>query len=368
MQTSDFDYVLPQELIAQYPASPRDSSRLLVLDRKTGQTAHYIFNELPELLQPGDVLVFNDSRVLPARLWARKRETGARLETLLLKDLGSGKFEVLLAPAKRVKVGTKLHYRKWLCKLQAEVLEDRKEGIFVVQFSVSGAALWRKLARIGEAPLPPYINGRGNQRGAQDLASLRAWLYRINFTPLSRIKKRYQTIYARVLGSAAAPTAGLHFTTQLLERLKKRGVGLEFVTLHVGLGTFLPVRTEELGSHKMHSEFFTLSREVAERLNRAKQAGRRIIAVGTTSVRVLETCTNEKGLLEPQSTETAIFIYPGYQWKFVDQLITNFHLPQSTLLMLVSAFAGRELVLSTYEEAKREKYRFYSFGDAMYIK
>ncbi|MDD4351898.1 MAG: tRNA preQ1(34) S-adenosylmethionine ribosyltransferase-isomerase QueA [Candidatus Gracilibacteria bacterium] len=360
MKATDFDYNLPPELIAQHPASPRDASRLMLLDRSEGSIEQHIFRELADLLKAGDVLVLNDSKVLPARLFGRKDRTGAHLETLLLRDLGAGKWEALVKPAKRVKVGTKIYYRKFFTRLWGEVMEELGEGRFVIQFSERGGVcegarhawplhkLAKALARLGQAPLPPYISQARN------------------FARPQMVKKDYQTIYARDLGSAAAPTAGLHFTDRVFKNLREKGIQTEFVTLHVGLGTFLPVKTDDIKDHKMHSEYFTLAPETAERLNQAKQAGRRIIAVGTTSVRVLESCTID-GVLKPQTSDTEIFIYPGYKWKFVDGLLTNFHLPKSTLLMLVSAFASREFVLKAYEEAKKEQYRFYSFGDAMLI-
>lgn len=347
MKTTDFDYKLSQDFIAQNPVSPRDSSRLMFLDRASKKIRHHIFKDLSGLLRSGDVLVFNDSKVMPARLFGRKERKGARLETLLLRDLTNGKWEVLIAPAKRVRVGTKIYYKKFLTKLVAEVLEDLRDGRFVIQFDKKGLDLFKSFARIGNAPLPPYIS--------------------TSSSGLRRVKSQYQTVYAEKLGSAAAPTAGLHFTKKLLKNLKDKGIQTEFVTLHVGLGTFLPVKTDELTEHKMHSEYFILSEDLASRLNQAKKEGRRIIAVGTTSIRVLESCTDAFGRIKASSGETDIFIYPGYKWRFVDALITNFHLPKSTLLMLVSSFAGREFILQAYEEAKRNKYRFFSFGDGMMI-
>ncbi|MSQ40828.1 MAG: tRNA preQ1(34) S-adenosylmethionine ribosyltransferase-isomerase QueA [Dehalococcoidia bacterium] len=342
MNTSDFDYPLSQELIAQTPVEPRDHSRLLVVHRATGLVEHRRFYHLVDYLQAGDVLVFNDSRVLRARLHGRRQDTGTRVELLLVRRVEAGVWECLGKPGRRLKSGVRLTI-EGDGGPEAEVVEDRSDGVRLVRFADEAA-----LERVGEVPLPPYIHeSLGNP-------------------------ERYQTVYSRVLGSVAAPTAGLHFTPELLERCRERGVELAFVTLHIGLDTFRPVQEEDPREHKLHTEYFELGAEAAATLNRAKQEGRRIIAVGTTSVRVLEQAaqrfaTAEGWRLEPSSGWVGLFILPGYRFQAVDALVTNFHLPRSTLLMLVCAFAGHDLVLRAYAEAVREGYRFYSFGDGMLI-
>lgn len=339
MRTSDFYYELPTELIAQTPLERRDGSRLLTLDRKTGKTGHHHFYELPDFLRPGDCLVLNDSRVLPARLLG-KRSTGGAAEVLLLQDKGGGVWECLTRPARKCHVGTELSFGD--DTLAAVVVGEGEEGKRLVKFQYDGIFL-EALERLGKMPLPPYIK--------EELKD----------------GERYQTVYSRVTGSAAAPTAGLHFTKELLNQIEAKGVRLARVTLHVGLGTFRPVKAEEISEHHMHSEFCRLPAAAAEILNDTKKNGGRIICVGTTSCRTLESFAQADGSFEEASGWTDIFIYPGYRFKAMDGLVTNFHLPESTLLMLVSAFAGRENVLKAYEEAVREKYRFFSFGDAMFI-
>lgn len=339
MKTRDFWYDLPEELIAQTPLQQRDSSRLLVLNRETGEVAHRHFYDILDYLQPGDCLVMNDSRVLPARLLG-KRPTGGAVEVLLLRDLGEKRWECLCKPGRKMQVGSEVIFGNG--ELTATVVEVQETGNRVVEFHYEGIFL-EVLERLGKMPLPPYI-----KEELQD-------------------QQRYQTVYSREVGSAAAPTAGLHFTNELLEKIRAKGVKTAFVTLHVGLGTFRPVKAEDISDHHMHSELCMISSETAEMLNRTKAEGGRIICVGTTSCRTLESLVNEDGSFEAKSKWTEIFIFPGYQFKAMDALITNFHLPESTLVMLVSAFAGREKVLSAYEEAIRERYRFFSFGDAMFI-
>jgi len=339
LKTSDFYYDLPQELIAQTPLARRDGSRLLVLNRESGAFSHHHFYELPNFLRPGDCLVLNDSRVLPARLLGR-RETGGAVEALLLRERDGGVWECLMKPARKCRVGTTLSFGGGT--LTATVINEEEEGKRLIQFHYKGIFL-EILERLGKMPLPPYIK--------EELAD----------------GERYQTVYSRVTGSAAAPTAGLHFTKELLEAVADRGVALAWVTLHVGLGTFRPVKAGEIENHHMHSEFCILPEETARTLNETRVHGGRIVCVGTTSCRTLETFAREGSEFAPASGWTDIFIYPGYRFKAMDALITNFHLPESTLLMLVSAFAGREHVLRAYEEAVREQYRFFSFGDAMLI-
>lgn len=339
LKTSDFWYDLPEELIAQTPLEQRDSSRLLVLDRATGQVKHQHFYDIINYLQPGDCLVMNDSRVLPARLLGH-RPTGGAVEVLLLKDLGQKRWECLCKPGRKMHVGSQVIFGNG--ELTAVVTEVREDGNRVVEFQYEGIFL-EVLERLGKMPLPPYIRA--------ELAD----------------QERYQTVYSREVGSAAAPTAGLHFTTELLEKIREQGVNTAFVTLHVGLGTFRPVKAENIDEHHMHSELCMISAETADILNRTKASGGRIICVGTTSCRTLESLVNDDGSFEEKSKWTEIFIYPGYQFKAMQGLITNFHLPESTLVMLVSAFAGRENVLSAYEQAVQERYRFFSFGDAMFI-
>ena len=339
MKTHDFWYDLPEELIAQTPLAQRDTSRLLVLDKSNGSLSHKHFFDVIDYLKPGDCLVMNDSRVLPARLMGH-RPTGGAVEVLLLRDLGDKKWECLCKPGRKMQVGHEVIFGGG--ELTATVVGVQDDGNRVIEFHYEGIFL-EVLERLGKMPLPPYIKAE-----LQD-------------------QERYQTVYSREVGSAAAPTAGLHFTEELLDRIRAKGVKTAFVTLHVGLGTFRPVKAEEISQHHMHSELCMISGETAEILNQTKAEGGRIICVGTTSCRTLESLVNEDGSFEPKSKWTEIFIYPGYQFKAMDGLITNFHLPESTLVMLVSAFAGRENVLHAYEEAVKERYRFFSFGDAMFI-
>ncbi len=340
MKTSDFYYDLPQELIAQTPIPQRDASRLMTLDRFSGAVGHHHFHDLPEFLRPGDCLILNDSRVLPARLLGHRLPGGGACEVLLLIDKGEGTWECLVRPGRKMKPGTRLSFGDG--ELTAEVTEELPGGNRLVHFEYEGIFL-EVLERLGKMPLPPYI-----REELQD-------------------RERYQTVYSRVLGSAAAPTAGLHFTPELLEKIRAMGVGVGYVTLHVGLGTFRPVKEEEITDHEMHSEYCVISQETADLINRTKVAGGRCICVGTTSCRTLESWAAEDGTMTASAGWTDIYIYPGYRFKVMDGLITNFHLPESTLIMLVSAFAGREHVLAAYEEAVRERYRFFSFGDAMFI-
>ncbi len=337
MEVTDFDYELPQELIAQTPVEPRDSSRLLVMDKHTGELEHRHFYNLPEYLKPGDLLVFNDTRVIPARLHGVK-STGAHVEVFLLTRKNATDWEVLVKPGKKLRPGAEI---KFSDELSCEIMETTDFGGRIARFKYDGI-FEEILDRLGETPLPPYIHEK-----LED-------------------KERYQTVYNRERGSAAAPTAGLHFTKELMQKIKDMGVEEVFVTLHVGLGTFRPVSEERVEDHKMHSEFYTVSQEAADAINKAKQEGRRIIAVGTTSVRTLESA-GATGVMKAGGNWTNIFIYPGFQYKFVDALVTNFHLPQSTLLMLVSALSSREHILNAYKIAVQEKYRFFSFGDAMFI-
>ena len=339
MKTSDFSYELPESLIAQTPLEKRDSSRLMLLDRSTGQVAHSVFSRLPEYLQPGDCLVMNDSRVLPARLFGH-RPSGGAVEVLLLKDLGDGVWECLTRPGRKTPVGTVLRFGDG--ELTGEVTEAVRDGNKRIRFHYEGIFL-EILEKLGRMPLPPYIKAE------------------------LKDPQRYQTVYARSPGSAAAPTAGLHFTPELLQALREKGVELLTVTLHVGLGTFRPVKEEEITDHEMHEEFCMIPEETARRLNAAKREGRRIVSVGTTTCRTLEAAADDNGFVAPFADWVNIFIYPGYRFKCIDALITNFHLPESTLLMLVSALAGREHVLEAYRIAVEEKYRFFSFGDAMFI-
>ena len=339
MKTSDFYFDLPEELIAQTPLERRDASRLLCLERWIGAREHRIFSELPELLHPGDCLVMNDSRVLPARLMGM-RETGGVVEVLLLRDLGGGRWECLTRPGRKTRPGTRLIFGNG--ELEAEVLEVAEGGNRIVEFKYEGIFL-EVLERLGKMPLPPYIKVELEDG------------------------ERYQTVYSKEPGSAAAPTAGLHFTKELLARIADRGVRECFVTLHVGLGTFRPVKAEDIEEHEMHSEFCIMPEETARIITETKRSGGRVVCVGTTSCRTVESFANEDGTMDAKSGWTNIFIYPGYRFKCMDALVTNFHLPESTLIMLVSAFAGRENVLAAYEEAVRERYRFFSFGDAMFI-
>lgn len=340
MNVKDYDYDLPEELIAQDPLEDRSSSRLMVLDRQTGDVEHRHFTDILEYLHPGDCLVINNTKVIPARLFGVKEDTQAKIEVLLLKRKENDIWETLVKPGKKAKPGTKLVFGDGL--LTAEVVDVVEEGNRLIQFHYDGI-FEEILDQLGQMPLPPYITHQ---------------LKDIN---------RYQTVYAKYDGSAAAPTAGLHFTKELLQKVKDMGVDIAEVTLHVGLGTFRPVKVENVLDHHMHSEFYMVSQEAADKINRAKESGHRVIAVGTTSTRTLEAAADENGRLHETSGWTEIFIYPGYQFKVIDALITNFHLPQSTLVMLVSALAGREHVLHAYEIAVKERYRFFSFGDAMLI-
>ena len=340
MDVKDFYYDLPQELIAQDPLEDRSSSRLLVLDKKTGKTQHRIFKDIVEYLRPGDCLVINNTKVIPARLYGVKEGTEAKIEILLLKRKENDIWETLVKPGKKCKIGTKIVFGEGI--LTGEVVDIVEEGNRLIQFHYEGI-FEEILDRLGQMPLPPYITHQ-----LQD-------------------KNRYQTVYAKYDGSAAAPTAGLHFTPELLQQVRDMGVEIAEVTLHVGLGTFRPVKETDVLKHHMHSEFYKIEQSEADKINKAKKEGHRVIAVGTTSTRTLESAADENGFLTEKSGWTEIFIYPGYQFKVIDALITNFHLPESTLVMLVSALAGREHVLAAYETAVEEKYRFFSFGDAMFI-
>ena len=340
MKTDDFDYFLPEDLIAQTPLKERDHSRLLVLDKSTGEITHERFDNIINYLNKDDILVINNTKVIPARLIGTKEETDAVIEVLLLKDLGEDTWECLCKPAKRVKIGTIINFNDLL---KLECISIGEDGIRHFRFIYDGI-LMEILDKLGEMPLPPYIHEK-----LED-------------------KDRYQTVYAKYSGSAAAPTAGLHFTKELLEKIKEKGITIEEVTLHVGLGTFRPVQVDDVSNHKMHSEFYSMTKATADTLNKAKKEGRRIIAVGTTTTRTLETIMSLYGEFKETSGNTDIFIYPGYKFKAIDALITNFHLPKSTLVMLVSAFASKDKIMNAYNEAVKEKYRFFSFGDAMFIK
>ena len=341
MKTNDFYYDLPEELIAQDPLEDRSSSRLLVLDKKTGETEHHVFREIVNYLEPGDCLVINDTKVIPARLIGAKEETGAKIEVLLLKRGADDVWETLVKPGRKAKPGTRISFGDGL--LTGEVVDIVDEGNRLIHFEYEGI-FEEILDRLGQMPLPPYI------------------------THQLKDKDRYNTVYAEHPGSAAAPTAGLHFTPELLDKIREKGVDIAHVTLHVGLGTFRPVKADDVENHHMHSEFYMIDETAAEKINRAKENGKRVICVGTTSCRTIESAADENGRLKACSGWTDIFIYPGYQFKILDALITNFHLPESTLVMLVSALAGRDHVLVAYEEAVRERYRFFSFGDAMFIR
>ena len=340
MKTSDFYYDLPEELIAQDPLEDRSSSRLLVLNKKTGETEHHVFKDIINYLNPGDCLVINDTKVIPARLIGERVGTGAKIEVLLLKRRENDTWETLVKPGRKMKVGSKVSFGDGL--LIGEVVDVVEEGNRLIRFHYEGI-FEEILDQLGQMPLPPYITHQLKERN------------------------RYNTVYATHEGSAAAPTAGLHFTPQLLEEIQNKGIEIARVTLHVGLGTFRPVKVEEVTEHHMHSEFYQIDEEAAKKINHAKEKGGRVICVGTTSCRTIESAADENGRLKACSGWTEIFIYPGYQFKILDCLITNFHLPESTLIMLVSALAGRDHVLAAYEEAVREKYRFFSFGDAMFI-
>lgn len=340
MTTKDFYYDLPQELIAQTPLSDRTASKLLVMNRESGAIVHRHFRDITAYLRPGDCLVMNNTRVIPARLYGAKEGTGGRIEFLLLKRIDLNTWEVILKPGRKAKPGSRFEFGGGL--LRAEVLEVAEDGKRIVRFAYEG--VWEELLdQLGEMPLPPYIKEKLEDR------------------------ERYQTVYSKIEGSAAAPTAGLHFTQELLEQIRQKGVQLAYLTLHVGLGTFRPVSAEHVEEHVMHTEHYEISPEAAAVINETQRRGGRIVAVGTTSVRTLETVADENGMVRPETGETNIFIYPGYRFKAVDCLITNFHLPESTLLMLVSAFAGKEHIFHAYETAVNEKYRFFSFGDAMYL-
>lgn len=341
MKTEDFDFELPERLIAQTPIEKRDASRMLILDKNTGEIIHKHFSDIIDYLEAGDTLVLNDTKVMPARLYGVKEETNAVIEVLLLKDLGNNSWECLTKPAKRISVGTKVSFGEGM--LIAECTRVGEEGIREFKLIYNGI-LYEILDKLGEMPLPPYIHEK-----LED-------------------KDRYQTVYAKNIGSAAAPTAGLHFTKELLNKIKDKGINIAYITLHVGLGTFRPVNVEDVTKHKMHSEYYMMSKETAELLKNTKKNNKRIISVGTTSTRTLETIMNLYGEFKECSGWTDIFIYPGYKFKAIDALITNFHLPKSTLVMLVSALAGKENIMKAYHSAIENEYRFFSFGDSMFIK
>lgn len=341
MKTDDFDYYLPENLIAQTPINKRDESKLMVLNKETGTIEHRHFADIIDYLTPNDVLVLNDTKVMPARLIGQKEDTNGHIELLLLKNTQNNIYECLCKPAKRVKIGTIVNFGDGI--LKAKCIEAKEEGIREFEFLYDGI-FYEILDKLGEMPLPPYIHKK------------------------LKDKNRYQTVYAKNIGSAAAPTAGLHFTQELLEKLKNKGITICYVTLHVGLGTFRPVNVEDVTTHKMHSEFYTINEETAKILNQAKKDGKNIVSVGTTTTRVLETVMNQYQTFKACSGYTSIFIYPGYQFKAVDSLITNFHLPKSTLIMLVSAFCSKEIIMNAYSEAIKNNYRFFSFGDSMFIK
>jgi len=342
MKVEDFDFYLPEELIAQTPLEDRTASRLMIVDRKTGEVEHSHFPQIVDELKKGDCLVLNDTRVMPARLFGVKEETGAHIEVLLLKQGKDDEWETLVKPAKRVKIGTELTFGDGL--LKATCIGELDHGGRIFKFSYDGI-FYEILDQLGEMPLPPYIHEKLENR------------------------ERYQTVYSKEIGSAAAPTAGLHFTTELLEQIKEKGVEIVFITLHVGLGTFRPVSVDSIESHDMHSEFYSVTEEAAETINRTKANGGKVVAVGTTSTRTLETIAHKyDGEIRAEEGWTSIFIYPGFEYKAIDGLITNFHLPKSTLVMLVSALTSREIILNAYNKAVEEKYRFFSFGDAMFIR
>lgn len=340
MKTDDFDYELPEELIAQTPLEKRDSSRMLVLDKQNGNIFHKTFTDILDYLNSGDTLVLNDTKVIPARIIGIKEETGAIIELLLLKNINDNTWECLAKPAKRVKLGSVISFGDGI--LRAQCIEEKEEGIRVLNLMYEGI-LYEILDKLGTMPLPPYIHEKLEDQS------------------------RYQTVYAKNIGSAAAPTAGLHFTKELLDKIKEKGINIAYVTLHVGLGTFRPVNVSDVTKHKMHTEYYEISKDTCDIINQTKEKNKKIVVVGTTSVRVLETVMNKFGHLRECSGFTDIFIYPGYQFKIVDNLITNFHLPKSTLVMLVSALAGKENIMKAYKEAVDNKYRFFSFGDSMFI-
>ena len=341
MKTDDFDYILPEELIAQTPLEKRDNSRLLVLDKKSGEIKHEVFSNIINYLNNDDILVLNDTKVIPARIIGEKIDTKAVIELLLLKNTDGDNWDCLSKPAKRIKIGTTITFGSG--ELKATCIGLGEEGIRIMKFEYSGI-LYEILDKLGSMPLPPYIKEKLND------------------------KDRYQTVYAKNIGSSAAPTAGLHFTNELLEQIKNKGIKICYVTLHVGLGTFRPVSVEDVTTHKMHSEFYSMTKDVAKILNEAKKSKKRIVSVGTTSTRTLETIMSKYGEFKETSGWTDIFIYPGYEFKAIDAQITNFHLPKSTLIMLVSAFASKKIILNAYNEAVKNKYRFFSFGDSMFIK
>ncbi|OLA01688.1 MAG: tRNA preQ1(34) S-adenosylmethionine ribosyltransferase-isomerase QueA [Clostridium sp. CAG:62_40_43] len=340
MKTSDFYYDLPKELIAQDPLEDRSSSRLLVMHRKSGRVEHRVFTDIVEYLKPGDCLVRNNTKVIPARLYGTRVDTGATIELLLLKRMENDVWETLVKPGKKARQGAVISFGDGI--LTGEIIDVKEDGNRLIQFRYEGI-FEEILDQLGQMPLPPYI------------------------THTLKDKNRYQTVYAKYEGSAAAPTAGLHFTEELFQKLEEKGVLVANVTLHVGLGTFRPVKVDDVSKHHMHTEFYQVTKEEADKINKAKQAGGRIVCVGTTSCRTIESAADENGVLKPGQGDTDIFIYPGYSFKMMDVLITNFHLPESTLLMLVSALAGKEQVMRVYEEAVQERYRFFSFGDAMII-
>ena len=341
MKTNDFDYNLPEELIAQTPLEKRDNSKLMIIDKKTGEIKHEIFSNIINYLNKDDILVLNDTKVIPARIIGEKSDTKAVIELLLLKNTDTDTWECLAKPAKRIKKGTEIRFGNGL--LKANCIDIGEDGIRIMKFTYEGI-FYEILDKLGSMPLPPYIKEK-----LQD-------------------KDRYQTVYAKKQGSAAAPTAGLHFTNELLSKIENKGIKICYITLHVGLGTFRPVNVEDVKKHKMHSEFYSMSAEVAKTLNEAKANKQRIISVGTTSTRTLETIMTKHGIFKEVSGWTDIFIYPGYNFKAVDAQITNFHLPKSTLIMLVSAFATKEIIITAYNEAVKKRYRFFSFGDSMFIK
>ncbi|SKA75741.1 S-adenosylmethionine--tRNA ribosyltransferase-isomerase [Clostridium sp. USBA 49] len=341
MKVKDFYFDLPEELIAQHPLEKRDESRLMVVDKKTGNIEHKIFKDIVDYLEEGDCLVLNNTRVMPARLVGVKETSGGKMEFLLLRRIDKYHWETLVKPGKRAKVGAKFIFGNG--ELKAEIISEGKEGNRIVKFEYEGI-FEEVLDKLGQMPLPPYIKEKLTD------------------------KERYQTVYSKEIGSAAAPTAGLHFTKELLKKIEEKGVKIAFVTLHVGLGTFRPVKAEIVEEHTMHSEYYVMSKETADIINSVKENGKRVIAVGTTSNRTLETIADENGRVREQSGWTDIFIYPGYKFKIVDALITNFHLPESTLIMLVSAFSSKDIIMNAYKEAVEKKYRFFSFGDAMFLK
>lgn len=340
MRTSDFKYDLPKELIAQVPIEKRDMSRLMVLDKTTGSVEHKVFHDIIDYLEKGDTLVLNDTKVIPARIYGHRENKEESIEVLLVKDYGNDTWEVLAKPGKKLKIDTEIIFSD---KLKAKVIDILEEGERVIRFSYDGI-FNELLDEIGIMPLPPYI------------------------TEKLEDKDRYQTVYSKIRGSAAAPTAGLHFTKDLLKKIEEKGVNIAYVTLHVGIGTFRPVKVDNVLEHKMHSEYYEVSNEAATLINETKKRGNKIVCVGTTSCRTIESAANDDGTVRAEKKETSIFIYPGYKFKVVTNLVTNFHLPESTLIMLVSALAGKDNIMGAYNEAVKEKYRFFSFGDAMYIK